>query len=197
MSELLFEKFWLLLLIALVVSGGVIYWAMQRRTKKLMRAAKVVPVVFAFLLALNVWVITEREAIREQTNQLIRVCEQGSAEALGAMLDPQFSAQGLSGGDFVEQVSEAFERLKIPNVTLLGVEIKPGGQAGKPVVKLVTFAHIVGKGGNDYGNVRSAWELTYIKRDTGWYLYELRPLSIQMKPVSDIREVMDSARFVN
>ena len=190
MSELLFESFWSMLLIALVVSGGVAYWAFERRRKNLILAAKIVPICFAFLVGLNLWVVTEREAIREQTDKLIKACEKGDVKTIYAMLDEQFSAQGLTGEYFAETLSDVFDRLSIPNVMLLGVEIKP------PTAKIATFAHIVGKGGNDYGSVRSDWLITFINRDTGWYIYELKPLSIQMKPVSDIREVIDSARFV-
>jgi len=71
MSELLFEDFWLLLLIALVVSGGFIYWAYQRRTKRLILMAKVIPCSFAFLIGLNLWVVTEREALRLQVDRLV------------------------------------------------------------------------------------------------------------------------------
>jgi hypothetical protein len=191
MSELLFEDFWLLLLVAFIVSGGLIYWAYQRRTRKLILMAKIVPALFAFLLGLNLWVITEREALRARLDQLVEACEKGETNEIGAMLDEQFTAQGLTGEDLIHQLKDVFNRLKFPRVILLEVENRP------PVVNLSTAVDVVSTTGHDYGRVFSSWELTFIKRSTGWYLYELKPVNVQFKPMTNIREVIDSARWVN
>jgi hypothetical protein len=196
MTELLFEKFWLMLGLGIIASGSVIAWAYQRRTTKLIRAAKIVPIAFAVLLALNWWVITDREAIRTQIDKLVAACEQGDADAMGKLLDKQFSAQGLTRADLVTDVKQVFENLHIANVWLRDVQIDVERQT--PIVKMATSASIVSHSNNNYGSVLSDWELEFVKREEkGWLIYNLRPLSVMLRPVDDIREVIRSARWVN
>jgi len=191
MSALFFEDFWLLLLLAIVVSGGLIYWAYQRRTKRLILMAKVIPCIFAFLIGLNLWVITEREALRQQVDRLVDACERGDVIEINAMIDTQFTAQGMAGEEFIQQLKDVFERLKFPRIILLEVETKP------KVVNISTAVDVVSTSGHDYGRFFSRWELTFIKRSTGWYLSELKPLSVQFKPAANIREVINSAKWIN
>jgi hypothetical protein len=196
MTELLFEKFWLMLGLGIIVSGSVIAWANQRRTPRLVKAAKIVPVVFALLLLMNWWVITDREAIRMQIKKLVAACEKGDADAMGKLFDKQFSAQGLTREDLVTEVKKVFENLRIANVWLLDVQIDVNRQT--PTAKLATTASIVSQANHDYGSVRSDWELEFIRRDEkGWLVYTLRPLSVMLNPVNDIRDVIRSARWVN
>lgn len=196
MTELLFEKFWLMLGLGIIASGSVIAWANQRRTPKLVKIAKIVPVAFALLLALNWWVITDREAIRLQITRLIDACEKGDAVALGKLLDKQFSAQGLTRENLVADTKKVFENLRITNVWLLDVQIDVNRQT--PSAKLATSAGIVSQANHDYGSVRSDWELEFIRRgEKGWLIYNLRPLSVMLRPVDDIRELIRSARWIN
>jgi hypothetical protein len=196
MEELLFEKFWLMLGLGIIVSGIVISLAWQRRTPKLVRAAKIVPAVFAFLIAMNLWVITDREAIHIQVKSLIAACEKGDAKAVGKLFDQQFSAQGLTRDKLVTELNDVFGNLRIDNIWLSDEQIDANRQT--PIVKIATRAEIVSRSGHDYGWVASDWELEFVKREgKGYLVYSLKPLSVMLKPVNDIREVINSARWVN
>ena len=196
MTELFFEKFWLMLALGIIASASVIAWAYQRRTRKLIRAAKIVPVVCLLLLALNGWVITDREAIRTQLDGLIAACEQGDADAMGQYLDEQFSAQGLTRENLVAEMRHIFENVRIANVRLWDVQIHVDRTT--PISQIATSANIRSSSNRDYGSMRSDWELEFVKREEkGWRVYSLRPLSVMLKPVSDIRELFHSAQWVN
>jgi hypothetical protein len=190
MKALLFEQFWLMLAIGIAVSIVSFYLAVNRRTRFWLAAAKVVPVVFLVLLAVNLRVVTDREAIGRQVNRLIAACEAGNTETLRELLDEDFTATGLSKADILVSARDVFTRMRLDQIRVSGVENKP------PMVEFVSYTHVISRNGTDYGWVRSDWHLEF-RRDNGtWRLFDVRPISVLMQPVSDMREVLDRSRQV-
>ena len=196
MKALLLEHFWLLLGIGVVASIAAFYLAVQRRTKACLLAAKIVPAVFVILLVLNWFVVTDREAVKIALDQLIAACEAGDTKALGALIDDQFSATGMSKRQFLDAVAPVFTQLKIENVYLQGLENNPATAPAPAVVRFTAWADIVGNTGGKYGKVQSAWKLTFQNRDNTWLLYDVQPISVNFQPINDVRQVIRSAESV-
>ncbi len=194
MSNFLFGHFWLWLTVALVASVASFLMAVQRRTWFWLVAAKIVPIFFSLLLVVNICVVTDREAIREQLDNLIAACTAGDADAFGMLLDDDFSATGMTKKEFQNQARGAFARMNIVRVRLSDLEIKP--PVPMAVVKLASFSHVVAKGGTDFGWIPSDWELTFRKRGKTWLLYDVRPLSLFRQPIQDIREIFSRSLLV-
>jgi len=187
MMTILFERFWLLLGLGVVLTGVAYMRATEQRTKCWRLAVGSVPVIFAILLTINVWVVTDREAIRKQLTLLVEACKKSDTVSLGQLMDNDFSANGMDKKELLGHLKDAFDRLSIADVRLTDVQINPP----TPVVRLASFAHVVGKSGEDYTWIRSDWELTFRKQKGQWMLYEVRPLSLFAEPIKDIREILN------
>ncbi len=183
MKALLFEQFFTLTAICILLSAITFYYANRK-------IFLITLMISALLLAINHFVVTDREAIRARTYQLIHACKSEDKPTIAKIIDADFDADGLSKKQLLEFADEAFARLKIDKIRIWGFEIHP------PVIRFITLAHIVGISGEDYGSVRSDWELTFVKRKDNWYLIKARPLSINLKPINTIRDIFSTARSV-
>jgi hypothetical protein len=94
--------------------------------------------------------------------------------------------------EFLGQVRQVFGYLTIGQIKLFDVGIKPPS----PRVTLASVTHILAKGGNDYGWIRSDWELVFRKQGDAWLLSDVQPLSLYMQPIKDIREIFSRSRQV-
>jgi hypothetical protein len=192
MNSFLFEHFWLWLFVGLAASGGCIYLSAQRRTTFWVVAAKIVPVLFTFLLIVNICVVTDREAIRAQLDQILSSCTAGDVARLGKLLDEDFSASGMTKQEFLAQAKEAFSRLTLGQISLSDVVMNPHRHS----VRLASYTHLLARGGNDFGWIRSDWELTFQKRDKTWLLHDVQPLSLYLQPIKDMRDIFNRSHQV-
>ncbi|MFA5866188.1 MAG: hypothetical protein WC975_16060 [Phycisphaerae bacterium] len=190
MTAILFENFWTLLIIGVVFSGLAWYLAVERRTKFWLLAAKILPLVFAILLAINYFVVTDREEIQTQVVKLITACQAGNVDTLKPLIDNDFSATGLTKNEILAELKHIFARLTLANVQLLDVANNP------PVVRLVCLTQITTKSGDDLARIHSEWELTFRKRDKTWLLDTVRPVRLMTRPVNDIREILRESHQV-
>jgi hypothetical protein len=187
MNSFLFEYFWLWLFAGLAASGGCIFLSAQRRTTFWLVAAKIVPVIFTFLLIVNICVVTDQEAIQAQLDQILSACTAGDVARLGKLLDEDFSASGMTKQEFLEQAKGAFTRLTLGQISLSDVVMNPPRHS----VRLASYTHLRSRGGNDFGWIRSDWELTFLKRNKIWLLHDVQPLSLYLQPVKDMREIFN------
>jgi hypothetical protein len=59
-----------------------------------------------------------------------------------------------------------------------------------PEIRFAVMTHLVARGGNDYGWIKSEWSLEFIKRNDRWKLVNVTPLRINNIEMSQIRDVM-------
>ncbi len=183
MKALLLEHFFTLSAICLLTSTIIFFYA-SRKTFFIAIATS------AILLAINHFVVTDKEAIRIRTMQLIQSAKEENSEKIAQMIADDFNSDGLNKSQLLEFANEAFAHLKLKNIRVWGMEINP------PVIRFVTLAHIVSQSDSDYGSIRSDWELTFEKRNNNWLLKKARPLSINLKPINGIRDIFSAAQAV-
>ena len=188
---LLLEHFWVLFGIGLIVSAGTFFLAMQRRTRLWLMGVKIVPVVFAVLLAINYFVVTQREAIGSQLDKLLNACEMGNIDAIAALLDDDVTASGMNKTELVEQVREVFGRMDL-DILRSSAENNPPSR----VTKITALTQIRSKSGTSYGAVPSQWTITFRKPEKEWLIWEIQPISLQGRPVNDIRDVLKKSHQV-
>ncbi len=183
MKALLFEQFFMLLAICILISAIVFRYA----SRKAFFATLAISVL---LLAINHFVITDKEAIIANTKQLIQAAKKEDKDKIAKLIANNFNANGITKSQLLELADEAFSHLKLDDIRVWGIETYP------PKVRFITLAHIIGKTGQDYGSIRSDWELTFEKQNGHWLLINARPLSINLKPIKGLRDIFSAARTV-
>ncbi len=183
MKALLFEQFFTLTAICVLISAIVFYYS----SKKTFLVTLAISII---LLAINHFVVTDKEAINIATKQLIQACKNEDNAKIANMIADNFNSDGLTKSQLLSLAEEAFAHLKLENIRVWGMEIHP------PIVRFATLAHIVGKSGSDYGSIRSDWELRFQKQNDKWLVIKARPLSINLKPINSIKEIFSAARAV-
>lgn len=185
MTTFLLEKFWTLLILGLLLSGLAFHLAGQRRTAFWRWAGRIVPLVFAVLLVINYFVVTDREAIQGRIDRIIAACKTGDVEDLRPLLADDFSATGLTKSDLLDAIKEVFDRLQINSVRLMDVVNNP------PYVQLRALTNVVSKrGGMNFDWVDSEWKLTFKRSGDAWLLFDIQPIKFYKHDVGTMQEVL-------
>ncbi len=190
MTELLFESFWTLLVLDVIFSLSAAAWYIVRRTPAAWNATRIVPAIFAVLLAINVMVETDREAIRKELGKLISACKSGNANAIVDLMAPDFTSGDYQRQTILKALNNLFNSIRVESVTLTSVQNTP------PVITIATFSNIRSRSGNDYSMVKSDWTLEYVRQDGRWLLRTIKPISINNMSIKDMHEVFNTAHTV-
>lgn len=189
MTALLFEKFWLLLIVCAmlwIIPAAISY---QRRSRLWFRVMLICTIVFAALLAMNLLVETDREGIAKSLDKLIRACEEADMITFETLIAEDFEADGMNKMNKEEIVSAAETMFGSFEINVIGM---PNTEIVPPQVGLVVFAQIsTGSRPGDMGTVRSKWKLRFAKSQAGWQLMWVKPVTIQNQSIESIRELMN------
>ncbi len=190
LKSILLENFFLLLGICLVINTFIFYTTSAKATRIQSILRKITPILSIILLLTNLFVITDKEAIIKNTKTLAQACKAEDTKTISTLIDEKFSADSFDKQSLLTSAKEAFSHLNIKSLHIVGIEVQV------PKIRFIVYSHIVSDSGTDYGNIRSDWELTFIKRGSNWLLFSARPLSVNLHETKNLHKILNLARSV-
>lgn len=189
-TEILFERFYSLFAICLVINL-ILFYSLKPANSTIKKIIKfAIPIISAALLIMNVIVKTDKELIVEATKRLVEAIKREDTAAIEALIDEEFWADSFNKRSALAAAREAFSHIRLESVYIMGMELSI------PKVRFVAYARITSTDGRDYGNVRSDWELTFIKRENRYLLLSAQPLSVDLREVRSLSELFNLARGI-
>jgi len=183
MTSLLFEHFWLLLVLCVVTWAILAAIYTQRRTVVWQRTVVISLVAFALLLTMNGLVTTDREGIRQCIDQLVGACENADMAAFRNLVADDFDSDGMNKEAIVLAANDTFKLYRIQLLAMSRSQITP------PAAELTAFTKIFSRSSNDeLVPTKSTWELTFAKTPTGWKLRSATIKSLDGRSISTLHE---------
>lgn len=189
MTALLFEQFWWKLGIFVILWLICMTMYYQRRTLFWRRATIFSPPMFLLLLVINALVVTDREAIRNTLDEIIRACQDADMTAMRRLFDDSFDAgRGCERDQALARIERALEHVRVGQVQFMTLQIEP------PNVKVESFCRVfVRPSDEQLALVKSSWTLEFVKRPNGWRLLRATPVTIMDHPVQHLIDVTNMA----
>jgi hypothetical protein len=186
MTSLLFEHFWLLLVLCVVTWAILAAIYTQRSTVVWRRTVVISLVAFALLLTMNGLVTTDREGIRQCIDQLVGACENADMPAFRNLVADDFDSDGMNKDAIVLAAKDTFRLYRIQLLVMSRRQITP------PVAELTAFTKIFSRSSNDeIIPVQSTWELTFAETPTGWKLRSAKIKTFGDRSISNLHEAVN------
>jgi hypothetical protein len=186
MTRLLFEDtlaLGLLLAVLLAILAGI--WT-RLRTPGAWRALCAGLACAALLLAVQAWVVTDREKLESTVRQMSSWVEEGNVRAIVNLIDPAASfTGGRNRADFEKHLVRLLDRYDVKDPSVGKFEITR--QAGEATLTSAAFCQIALPQGTF--PVRSKWQLRFRLADGEWRIVDLRPVSIMDRPCESFFDI--------
>lgn len=175
MTSLLFEQpLTLGLLLATILA--VLAWVWTRtRTTGAGRALLTGLILAPLLLAVQAWVVTDREKLEAAIRQMSAWVEKGNVKGIVSLIDPAATfAGGQDLAEFEKHLTWLLEKYEVQDPQVGGFEI--AWNTGRADVTCAAFCQV----GVPQGQfpVRSRWQLQFRLINGTWKVTDLRPISI-------------------
>ncbi len=185
-SKLLFERFWLLLIVLAAIQLGLIAVWSWRRNRPCARAVWIGFATIPLLLLLSVVVVTPREQIIELCNNLAEMVDEGDVDAIGSHLADDFLVAGLNRADFLDRVEETLATHPVDDARLYRIEVTfPRKDEGAALFNAVCVIR-----STDFylDRLLSRWRVTFVDQRAGWLVTGVEVLPTPLSPVRNIRD---------
>jgi len=167
LTRLLFEDLPLLLLAQAVALALVLAAHRKWRTVRSRRMVWLSLGCCALLIALQHYVVTDREALRNMVRTMASAVEQGDVAALGKRFDDEISLGGYLGKkDAIKHAHISLQRYDINEARVSGFHIEVTGDTA--TVAFQAVCDIQGVKENPYYSTPTQWQLGCVRRDDGW-----------------------------
>ncbi|NLX05488.1 MAG: hypothetical protein GXY33_10120 [Phycisphaerae bacterium] len=186
-QEFFLEGFgWMLasFVLLLVIALATYYFQQSPWSKKFLAYA---PPIMLVLLAVNYFVVTDREDIRNKVKIGVQACRDGNADALRPIIASSFSTEGLDRDALIAIAREVFQHVKLQSVWVTDVQIDV------PEARLAALSELATTGGPQ-GAVKSDWQLIFTEEADGWKISSVKPISINNVPYEKLLEVVGEAK---
>ncbi|MFH1746125.1 MAG: hypothetical protein ABIG44_03665 [Planctomycetota bacterium] len=148
-----------------------VYWRRSGRGRPLLAGLALT----VLLLAIQALVVTHREHARRILAGIERDITAARTENLAAALAPNFDADGFGPEEFLELITRQYERVTVHAVK--GSQFHVERSDAQHFVLTVAYRGEVTV--NEYsGQIRTRWEITFVRTDSGWRIDGIQPRHI-------------------
>lgn len=185
---ILFERPLFLAVPAVVIQFILIRrWAF-RRDRTSARAMIAGFVLWPLLFAMQAWVVTDREAVRDLMESIRLAVERGDADAFALTVADGFEAYGLDKDDLINRMKRADRRRSVRQLKFSDFSF---GEARGGAAE-VTFNATADLDGSDslMARVLTRWNMSLKKGPTGWRIQSFELLPHALSPVRTFQEVL-------
>ncbi len=142
--------------------------------------------VSVLLLAVQALVVTRHEVARGILAPIERDVLAGRSDALPAALAPDFYADGMNAGEFVEFAAAGLRRVRVNRLWRTRLEVVSG--AGDAFIAEAVYLADTDVGVYS-GGLKTEWEITFVRRGGEWLIGGIRAVAVNNQPVDDLREL--------
>ncbi|MGD8452602.1 MAG: nuclear transport factor 2 family protein [Phycisphaerae bacterium] len=137
-------------------------------------------------LAVQTLVVTRREQAGQVLAGIADDVRAARTDALAAALAPEFLAGEMTPEEFVEYVGRQYDKVRVREVVCSSLTIKESAED-----RFVAAAAYQGDiTADDYrGWIRTRWEITFVRTDTGWQIAQILPTYIDGVPNANWRAI--------
>lgn len=190
MQALLFERPLLLIAVLAAVQFALTWHWARSRTRRASRVALTALILFPLLLALQAWVVTDRERVTAVCREMADAMDAGEVARVGSHVSPTFAVGTMDRPALLEALEGVLTRVKVEEPRLTDFEVTTDGDQAR-----ATFAascRLVTAGAIESGML-SRWELTFRRIDRRWQVVEIRPIPTPWLPHRSLDEVIRAA----
>ncbi|MBX3395715.1 MAG: hypothetical protein KF841_10140 [Phycisphaerae bacterium] len=167
---------------------------MRKRMESARAKRRAIPMTLAgtaVLFLVQMLVTTDRERIIEQMDAFVAsIIREDSVDA-GVRISPNYQSEGVGRDEFVASLADWFDLIDIrdPRFTQRTVRVEGdaaimtlGGAATVSVRKEIGATHF------------AVWRIEWRRENSVWKITRIQPVSVDMIPVSSLRELRSLAR---
>jgi len=168
-KHLLFEDpTWLLVILAAAELAVFWFW-LRRRTKRSAMAMLIPPILAGALLALSALVVTDREAIQHNLQQIADEYQAQHLDAAATFLDDEYEGFGGDKKSLLEMAEQTRGDHPIQSIRVTRLIVNVHGRRAE--ADITTVVHPEDSlGGGAYS---FAWTLDWVRRDAGWRILHI------------------------
>lgn len=158
--------------------------AMRRRS---------IPMVLALIAALFIMqslVVTQREQVRVQLRAFVDAFVAEDAAAAGAIVSESFDSEGMNREDFLQHVRGWFELIDVRDPRFSRRDITIDGRRATLHLAVSATVSIRGETGQTHFGV---WMFDWWLEDGAWRISGIRPVSIDMQPITSLNQLRGAA----
>jgi hypothetical protein len=168
-QHILFEDpTWLLVVMA--VAELVVFWVwLQRRTKRAAMALLVPPILAGMFLALAALVVTDRETIQNNLQQIADDYQAKRLDAAALFLADNYEGFGGDKETLLDMANQTRGNYAIKSIKVTRLNINVHGRRAE--AQITTVVHLEDSlGGGAYG---FAWSIDWARFDAGWRILHI------------------------
>lgn len=132
MGTVLFEQFWAIAIVGAIITAMTVYAWLQTGNSNILKGAVGIAILTVILLAVNVYVVTDREVVRDLIFEMAGELERNESEKVLQRIHPVPT-------DMVKYRSRQLEHIKFNSVRVTrihAIEINRTGTATRAVVRM-------------------------------------------------------------
>lgn len=185
-TRFLFERWWLLCAVLVVVELILFAVWTRRRTALAGRAAWIGLVAAIVLPITSHLVVTQRERIERLCRSAAQMIDIGDVASLGGLLADDFEVAGLDKEAFLARVAKTLTRYRVdhPSLRRIKVTLMEAGRADAVFDAVCSIRSTE----TNFDRLFSRWRITLVWYDSNWRIVTVEALPSPFSPIRNVRD---------
>ncbi len=187
LTSLFFESLLLLGLFSFVLFAGVLLGRRYLESDVIRRRS--IPMALGLIATLFIvqsLVVTQRERVRAQLGAFVGAFVAEDAAAAGAIISQNFDSEGMDREDILQHLRGWFEMIDVRDPRYSRRDITIDGTGATLHLAVSATVSIRGDTGQTHFGV---WMIDWRLEDGAWRITGLRPVSINMQPITSLNQL--------